>query len=296
MAGKSAEKLTSDDKTLLTRIDQLTEQTSKQQKEIEALKKTIKAQETKINKYEASIQVKLDDRHKELNAAVKTLTEKIKQFENQDILKQDHIKQFEENVIKEIEGLKNSVNTNMPTTKPKTFASLFPSNKATILYTLNKEKHDQDIRKNNLIISGIPLPDDITTILAHDTEVVNEIANDLNITMPLADIKIKRLGKIDEQKRQKILITLPNELRDSLLKKARYLRQLNRWDNVYISPDLTRDQQQVQYLLRCELRKKRIDEPDRKWMIYNNQIKEFKTRPNTPVELLPNTGPINNDQ
>lgn len=170
---------------------------------------------------------------------------------------------------------------------PKSFASLFTQStssvtKSTILKSLNQEKNDQAKRQNNLIVSGIP----IAKSEQNDLQVINELMKDLDIPQPREEIITQRFGKHNETTNsKKIKITLPQETRQQLIKKAKDLRMLPRWNNIYINFDLTPAQQEEQYNLRCELRNNILKEPNKRWIIKNGVVMEKKltSRPNSTI-------------
>lgn len=170
-----------------------------------------------------------------------------------------------------------------------TYASLFKTEacKAKILNSLNRERLSQESKKSNIIISGLTLPDnpdDTAQLQIVDQETIKEIAKDLDIDLSTTNFTTRRFGKINDENKQKVLVKLNAEKRKVLLNKARSLRTKLRWENVFINPDLTKAQEEAQYLLRRELREKRQLEPTKRWVINRGQIVEQnQTRPVTPL-------------
>lgn len=266
---------TIDEKNLLTRVQQLTELTSKQQKEIDALKKTIKSQDVKLNKLEAVIPTIIQSKLNETNDLITA-----KLSETNDLIAALDAKHVD---------LDAKINNLTPQNNgPVTFASLFKTEatKANILNTLDKERQAQDNKKYNLVITGVSLPDDPTHAEIHDQDVVKAMAQDLNINLDNTKFTTRRVGKINDNNCHKIVLRMITDKRKDFLKKARDLRLKPRWENIYINPDLTRAQEEAQYILRVELREKRQAEHTKKWIIKRGKIVEDNSRPNTPAAAI----------
>lgn len=257
---------------LLAQIQKLNDANVKHQKEIETLQKTIKAQEAKIKKLETTTQTKLTDTINDFDVKIETVkVDYSDKFAQVNDLVASHNTKITE-LINKVSNLEHN-----NTTKP-TFASLFKTDavKATLLTSLNREKTEQDAKRSNIVISGIPVSD------TPDIDLVKEISVEVGCDLSTIEITTRRIGTAG-----RILVKLNPEKRKELLEKAKRLRTNERSINVYINPDLTRAQAHQQYLLRCELRRKKISEPTKKWVIARGRVMT-DSRPGTPLTEEPN--------
>lgn len=250
-------------------IEQLTKLTTNQQTLIESLDKKLKSHTTKIGKIETGFTTKLllEETVNDLKVSLHNIELKFEELQ----------KETKTNITK--------IETNIPKAAP-TYASFFKdeASKATLLTSLNNETKQQDLKKSNIVLTGVPLP--AANNPNTDSNIFQELATDLECDLTNIQFSTKRVGKINEQNCQKIIIKITPEKRAELVRKSKQLRDLDKWNNVYLNPDLTKAQQEAQYLLRCELRNKIAAEPNKRWVISRNRIVEYKdriTRPNTPA-------------
>lgn len=246
-----------------TRVDQLIENNNKLSKQVELLKKNIKAQDDKISKIEAkNIEI-----NNELQEKIQVLTDRIKELE-------DTTKT-------------NGMPANQIETRP-TYASFFKSktNEATLLRNLNREKSDQESKKSNIIITGLPYSEVNPNQETDDKEIFQELANHITCDLTNINHKLLRIGKINENGTRKLLVKLNEEKRKEFLEKAKKLRSSDRWNTIYINADLTRAQQEAEYFLRNELRQKKTQNPDKKWIISKGRVVETQTRPNSVEPVI----------
>lgn len=173
----------------------------------------------------------------------------------------------------EFEELKKQVNSSLSNTTRTTKHGENCKNSASILNSLNIEKKIQEGRKNNVVISGVPISESEPKI--DDQEIVKEIICTINSDITDVTFLTRRVGKITSSKFQKIVVTFSKqETRDEIIQKANTLRKNSKWNNIYINPDLTQAQAETQYNLRCALRNKIKEEPLKIWTIYREQIIE----------------------
>lgn len=133
----------------------------------------------------------------------------------------------------------------------------------------NEEKMHQDIA-NNLVIYGSRPSDDAEK----EMQLVREIGNAIDVNLDGVKLQTKRLGKIRSDGSQLLRVTMLSEKKGEFLKKAKELRKVDTFKQIYIHPDLTPGERQQQYLLRQELKKMRHDEPEKKWKILKNRVIE----------------------
>ena len=80
---------------------------------------------------------------------------------------------------------------------------------------------------------------------------------------------------MNEDGLQMLLVTLGSaDERNNLLKKARLLRDKEKYKNMFLQPDLTKDERARQYTLRCDLRKIREENPENEYIIRAGKVVE----------------------
>ena len=142
------------------------------------------------------------------------------------------------------------------------------TNEATALTALNHEKEIQATKRKNVAIKGLP-----PSTSTDDLKSVAEIINDLNCNIGSTTPKIRRTGKHNDL----LIVTLTEKLSSQLIKRAKNLRNFEKWNGIFLNPDLTKAQMETQYLLRQALRQKKESEPNETWIIKNNKIQAKKT-------------------
>ena len=122
------------------------------------------------------------------------------------------------------------------------------------------EMHEQEKRKNNIIIFKLPEQDMELTkidIWRKDKEVVTDLLTDMKLLDENGDninMRISRLGTIAENKMRPMRITFRNtEVRNQIFSAAKNLKGNTKWKNVSIAPDLTKIQQKLGKKKREEL-------------------------------------------
>ena len=174
----------------------------------------------------------------------------------------------------------DTTSSNVAQQNVKTFSSLFKShtqNEAIQLQALNSETKNQESRRMNFIITGLDISsEDISSENCHtvsaqekDAQIVAEIARDLEIELKGFVPQVKRF---DQNNNKKIHVTSTVDIQREFVRKAKQLRNFDRWKNVYINPDLTKAQQEEQYLLRKALREAKLRDPSKDWIIRNHSI------------------------
>jgi len=157
-----------------------------------------------------------------------------------------------DNLEKEVVSLKqknNSVNSDQ--SAEPTSSQTNPSSHSHISEAVN-EALDIERRKLNLVVSGIPQSSEKS-----DAKLVHELIEDpaLGITGTVFVRDVQRIGNMG-----RILITFDSiEHKRVVLQGAYHLRtsDIPGHRNIYISPDLTKKQRQIEFELRTELRLRR---------------------------------------
>lgn len=144
-------------------------------------------------------------------------------------------------------------------------------NAAELSREIKKQDQLQENRKLNLIVSGTK-PDDEKD----DKLIVSEVSEALNVSLEGVRVETKRIGQVRQDGSQLLRVKLNAEARHELLIKSRDLKNFQSFRCVYIQPDLTREQQQIQYELRQDLRAKRQSDPQKIWKISRGRVIEVK--------------------
>jgi hypothetical protein len=119
-------------------------------------------------------------------------------------------------------------------------------------------KKEED-RWSNIIVAGT-IPGDGGS----DNELVRNIADDVGVSLSGVMVSTKRIGKVAEDGKQRLLVTVTKGKRAELLRNARQLRGVDGRAEVFLHPDLSKKDQLAQFLLREERRKKTREEPSKK--------------------------------
>lgn len=132
------------------------------------------------------------------------------------------------------------------------------------------EVMEREKRKNNLVIFGIEETNDEIATRAKVTEIISALG--------LENEKIKyfgRVGRLVAGARARIVrvVCEDAETKRKCLKAANKLKTMEGFNNVYISLDLTKTQQQLDKKLRDKLRELRVTHKDAK--INNGEIVNF---------------------
>lgn len=144
------------------------------------------------------------------------------------------------------------------------------------------ERQDIEARRMNLIVTG--LPEQVT----QDEEPNNDEEDAVSFSKMIRDeFKLKtapltteRVGRTDDGKPRMMRVSFTNPSdRKQILAKATQLRSSTDkiHSNVFIRPDLTKKQREISKNLRRELKKAKEREPEKHFIIKNNQLMEKTT-------------------
>ena len=113
-----------------------------------------------------------------------------------------------------------------------------------------RENNDKKGRENNIVISGIDEE-------ADEEKEVEDLLTFLGVAVEVN--AIRRMGKEKKADRiRNVWVQLASKKeRNSVLDKAKNLRNEDKWNAVYINRDMTEEERKEAYNLRVELRKKR---------------------------------------
>ena len=118
---------------------------------------------------------------------------------------------------------------------------------------------DREKRKLNLVVHNLPEQARGATSMHVDddaTAFINLVKDAFRLNIRIS--KLFRAGKASPDKPRLLIVTLENEqTRHDILKMAPQLRNSVRWNNIYISPDLTWKEREENRALREELRHRR---------------------------------------
>ena len=119
------------------------------------------------------------------------------------------------------------------------------------------EIEDRNRRKMNLIISGLPEHLDGSAELRRTADVaeVDALLRKLSDGVGVRFSHVRRIGSIASGKSRPICVMLSNETeRRNFLSRAKQLRAMPNYRNVYINPDLTPSQREENIRLRLDLK------------------------------------------
>ena len=132
---------------------------------------------------------------------------------------------------------------------------------------------DREKRKLNLIVHNVKEPEGVNQVerVKNDTETFDKIIKgEFNLRVKVS--RAVRLGKKQEGKNRLLLVTVGNfEEEKDLLRLAKNIQQSDEWSNIYISPDLTPKEREVNRVLRAEIRRRR-DAGESNLVIRNGKI------------------------
>ena len=141
---------------------------------------------------------------------------------------------------------------------------------AEVVNGVNQEQFEQKKRSKNLVLLGTK-PDSETTE-ASDNRLVSDIAQFLNVNMKF---ECQRIGKQNTEGKQLLRIKCETEkMKWNLLKKAKSLKENERFKYVFIQPVLTKTERENRKIMVAELKEKRLLNPSTKYKIKGNQIVE----------------------
>lgn len=122
------------------------------------------------------------------------------------------------------------------------------------------EMHDQESRKNNVMILGMPeeTGKNNTVIFQKERRKVQKLLSELEITNSTIKTRLFRIGtkqeNVETNKPRPLRITLDNNImRNNILKHAKNLKGKDTWKGISIVPDMTKMQQNLSKLQRHKL-------------------------------------------
>ena len=137
-----------------------------------------------------------------------------------------------------------------------------------IVQQTKREIDDHERRKTNLIVNGTKFESE-----SADLELLKKICSSLKVPVPVG-AECKRVGKCDDDGKQRLLIDLKDE-KWRLIGKSKELGKFEDFKNVYLNPDLTRDERMTQFRLRKELKDRRSKNPSKTFKIQKGKIIEL---------------------
>ena len=155
---------------------------------------------------------------------------------------------------------------------------------------------DKDRRKNNLVIHNLPESQLGVASLAerskHDICQFQDLARDA-FRLQVRVTKSFRVGKAVPDRHRLLIVTLENpEVKQDILQLAPQLRGSTSWGNIYISPDLTKDEREKARKLREELKTRRaageVDLTIRKGRIVSSSGRRVETADRSDRQLRAN--------
>ena len=121
------------------------------------------------------------------------------------------------------------------------------------------EMDNRLVRMNNIVLRGLDESDGtVDERLANDNKVVEQLFDVLNVD-PKIVMETKRLGKITANKNRPRLLRVSlqsSTQKSELFRKAKRLKN-SRFKNVYVHPDLTPMQRDLNFKLRREMKERR---------------------------------------
>ena len=121
-------------------------------------------------------------------------------------------------------------------------------------------------RSKNMMIFGLPenADEDINAVVSDVFQTIDE--------KPRVEVCRVGLKKTDKSARPVKVTTTCSAVVDQILYKARRLKQVDRYKNVFLCPDRSPEQRAQQRELIKRLKNKLIEEPDKKHFIRNDEI------------------------
>ena len=137
-------------------------------------------------------------------------------------------------------------------------------------------------QKCNIVVYGLP-ESSTTESGSKDARGIQDLIKDMKVNNAQVT-KVSRLGKIQPNKPRPLLVTVDNERNKwLLLKSAPMLRKIPKWQSVYVSPDLTMKEREINRALHQELkRRKEAGEKDliiKRGKIINRQAGDGPNQP-----------------
>ena len=126
-------------------------------------------------------------------------------------------------------------------------------------------------KSSNLILTGTKGDGPVS-----DGQLVSSICSELDVKIAEKDFTTRRIGSAHAETGLQILQIKFNsaEHRKALLQRAKKLWDSLNFKNVYIQPDLTKSERELQYKLREEKRRLQTENPQKSYRIKNGQVLE----------------------
>ncbi|XP_014676496.1 PREDICTED: uncharacterized protein LOC106816407 [Priapulus caudatus] len=151
-----------------------------------------------------------------------------------------------------------SIVKNLSETKNPVAATPAPTNDRQNPINIIDEYNDRERRKNNLIVTGIEESKSLDPNMRKedDNKVIKKIMETLKVNDVVITKTIRLGAKKDPGDKPRLLLVAldDNKKKRVILSHAKELRELEEWNTVYISPDLTRKEQEEGKKLREQLR------------------------------------------
>ena len=180
-----------------------------------------------------------------------------------------------EKTVSELKTLKKTVDElkNTPTPPPAQLFSeivkqgLPQGSVTTVVRQIKQEERYQAQCTNNLVIKGLQVKDDSEENKTADDATMKALTQEIGVSLDGVRFKTKRVGRVSPGNTQLLILTVPKNTKAEIMRNKWELAQTEQWKNVFISPDLTRDQRLAEFTMRQELRRLRAAEPDKEWYI-----------------------------
>ena len=223
---------------------------------------------------------------------INTLNEVVKEMYGKMTVLQDKVVQSQESVIdlqkqilvckdEQFNALTSSVTTSLQETVQKEIKSYSSAVKAgqcqqqeSIVKTADilsvvKKVVEQEDRSRNIMVFGLA-DEENETLSDKISELMEEIGEKPRI-------EVSRLGKVTTTKPRPVKVTLSSSLIVSqILSKARCLKNSSRYKSVFISSDRSYEERAEHKTLVEILKKKKIEEPNKKHFISNGTVKSVE--------------------
>ena len=154
---------------------------------------------------------------------------------------------------------------------------------------------DKERRKLNVVISNLPesTPSDIETRETRDLRKFVDVIKD-SLKLNVRALRCYRVGKIREDRPRLLVVSLENiETKQELLRMSSQLRNIPEWSNLYINPDLTPAEREMNRKLRQELAARRAAGENDIFIRRGSIVRLPKTSRSTTT-VQPSHGPQHN--
>lgn len=180
-----------------------------------------------------------------------------------------------EELTSEVEELKDALKKalettlSLPRTGQRSYAAATKSDLASLARDIRKEQEQQVQRERNIIIDGTKP----NASEEEELDMVREIADTIGISLDGVQLAAARIGTPRDNGKQLLRVSMTTEKKRELLSKARDLAK-GPFNEVFFRPDRTPAEQYADYELRQALKKKRVEEPGKSWMIRRGKVTE----------------------